>query len=118
MAWQKPSPQLSVMLAGAVTKLACEMRLTFGCPSYFTAGANLFCGVFEDNLFLRLSEPDRGEFFLAFPGASTFEPVKGKPMHEYVVLPEEVIAAPEKLELWLSRSFAYAAALPPKKKKK
>ena len=43
---------------------------------------------------------------------------KGKPMHEYVVLPEEVIAAPEKLELWLSRSFAYAAALPPKKKKK
>ena len=118
MAWQKPSAQLSEQLAGAVAKLACEMRLTFGCPSYFTAGANLFCGVFENNLFLRLSEPDREEFLQAFPGAATFEPVKGKPMREYVVLPEEVLSAPEKLEPRLSRSFDYAVKLPEKKKKK
>ena len=118
MGWQKPSAQLSGLLASAVANLTCEMRVTFGCPSYYTPGGNLFCGVFENNIFLRLSEPDREQFLQAFPGSAAFEPMKGKPMREYVVPPPELPAELEKLELWLKRSLDYAASLPAKKKKK
>lgn len=52
----------------------------------------------------------------ASEGAELFAPM-GRPMREYVVLPDDVVHDPAALREWLVRSAAYAASLPPKERK-
>jgi hypothetical protein len=55
---------------------------------------------------------------MAEPGATIFEPMKGRPMREYVVLPPPIVADSRKLRAWLRRAIAHVDTLPPKKPKK
>jgi TfoX/Sxy family transcriptional regulator of competence genes len=89
-------------------------RRMFGCPSGFIGG-NLFCGVFEDKLFVRLGEGDRAKL-LAQEGAEPFDPMGGRPMREYVVFPGEWLEGSEDelLRSWMAKAASYAKALPPK----
>jgi len=86
----------------------------FGCPSGFIGG-NLFCGVFEDKLFVRLAEGDRNKL-LAEEGAEPFDPMGGRPMREYVVFPSEWLEGgdDEVLRSWMAKAASYARSLPPK----
>ena len=61
------------------------IRPMFGNISAFVNG-NMFAGLFGDDLFVRLSDESRKEL-LEEKGASLLEPMKGKHMKEYVVLP-------------------------------
>jgi TfoX/Sxy family transcriptional regulator of competence genes len=47
-----------------------------------------------------------------------FEPMKGRVMKEYVVLPDSLYNDPEKFNELLSRSYEYVSSLPVKPKKK
>jgi TfoX/Sxy family transcriptional regulator of competence genes len=78
---------------------------------------NMFTGLHQENMMLRLSEKDRAEL-LAVKGAAPFEPMPGRAMKEYVVVPQTMLKKPAELKQWLARSFAYASSLPPKAKKK
>jgi len=60
-------------------------RPMFGNVAGFVKG-NMFTGLFGNDLFVRLSEADRSEL-LVEPGATVKEPMTGRPMKEYVVLP-------------------------------
>ena len=91
-----------------------DYRPMFGCPAYFTGG-NLFAGVWQETLMLRLSEDDRAEVTAA--GGGPFEPMPGRPMKEYVALPPSMVADPDATAAWVRKAAAYAASLPPKKKK-
>ncbi len=51
-------------------------------------------------------------------GAALFEPMKGRPMREYVVLPKEILNSPAILEEWIKKSLDFVSSLPPKKPKK
>ena len=62
------------------------IRPMFGNISAFVNG-NMFAGLFGNDLFVRLSEENRKEL-LEKEGASLLEPMKGKPMKEYVVIPK------------------------------
>ena len=89
-----------------------KVRPMFGHPAAFVAG-RLFLGVFGDSVFVRLSERDRPAG-LRLRGARPFEPMPGRPMREYVVLPPDVaedraIAAP-----WVDRALRYVRGLGPK----
>ena len=86
-------------------------RQMFGYPTCVVNG-NLFMGLHEEDFFLRLGETDRHSFVASF-GASLFEPMPGRPMREYVVVPPDLLAGPG-VEVWASRAFAFAQALPPK----
>jgi TfoX/Sxy family transcriptional regulator of competence genes len=86
-------------------------RQMFGYPTCVVNG-NLFMGLHQDRFFLRLGETDRDSFVAGF-GASLFEPMPGRPMREYVVVPPDLLAGPS-VEEWASRAFAFAQALPPK----
>ena len=66
-----------------------ERKQMFGYPCVFEGG-NLFTGLFADGLFVRLGEADRARL-LATKGAAPFEPMKGRPMREYVVLPPSML---------------------------
>jgi len=60
-------------------------RQMFGSVAGFVNG-NMFMGLHGSALFVRLTEEDRAELLEA-DGASVFEPMKGRPMKEYVLVP-------------------------------
>jgi hypothetical protein len=62
-----------------------KKRKMFGYPCCFING-NLAAGLHADNLLLRLSEADRSAF-LKLPESKIFEPMPGRPMKEYVLVP-------------------------------
>ena len=89
-----------------------ERRKMFGYPAAFVAG-NLFMGLHQEALILRLSEEDRTSF-LKIEGASVFEPMAGRPMREYVVVPPSILAGMRPLASWIRRSLDYSSSIPPK----
>ncbi len=92
------------------------VRPMFGNVSEFVNG-NMFFGVFRNDLFVRLSDVHREEL-LKKKGASLLEPMKGKPMKEYVLIPRTWRTEPETVRLWVSRSLDWASKLPAKKARK
>ncbi|HEY2667934.1 MAG TPA: TfoX/Sxy family protein [Actinomycetota bacterium] len=87
-------------------------RQMFGYPAGFVHG-NMFMGLFQENMVLRLPDGPRAEL-LAMEGAAAFEPMAGRPMKEYVTVPAALLASPEDLQPWVARALAYGASLPPK----
>jgi hypothetical protein len=65
--------------------------------------------------FVRL--PDESRAQLAAAGGSEFAPMPGRPMREYLVLPDAVAADPDAAEPWVHRALAFASRLPPKAKR-
>jgi TfoX/Sxy family transcriptional regulator of competence genes len=100
MDWEEPSSELV------------ERRKMFGGLTLFLNG-HMFAGIHGTKIVVRLSESDRGDAE-ANVGALPFEPVPGRVMREYVVLPPPVWSDPEALEQWLIRSVEFVGALPPK----
>ena len=116
MTWKKPSEELSQFLEEKIASFNVKKRRMFGCPAYFV-NDNLLAGVFQDNIFMRLSEADRIEIHSRYDEAVPFEPVKGRIMKEYVVLPDTLYNNPEKFQEWLNRSYQFVSSLPVKKSK-
>lgn len=91
-------------------------RLVFGQPAAFANG-NMFLGVFGNDVFLRLSQVDLAEA-QAIPGARPFEPMEGRPMRGYVVLPPKLLGDPKQGGPWVRRSLEFALTLPAKSGKR
>jgi TfoX/Sxy family transcriptional regulator of competence genes len=91
-------------------------RQMFGQPCAFVHG-NMFFGVYGGEIFVRLSEGDCSDA-LRDPSFHLFEPMAGRPMKEYVVLPASVTGNPATFRTWVDRSVRYAARLPPKSAKR
>jgi len=111
--WKKSSPALGKLLEGALIRFTCDRRMMFGSPVYLI-NRNMFAGVHQDNIFIRLSEADRKSVLSKVAGSAQFEPLKGHIMKEYITLPESLYKDAVALEQWLKKSHAYAASLPPK----
>jgi TfoX/Sxy family transcriptional regulator of competence genes len=77
---------------------------------------NMFAGLHEAGMVVRLPDEARAEF-LRLKGAEQFEPMPGRVMREYVVVPGVLLNAPEKLRAWVEKSLAYVSSLPAKAKK-
>ena len=87
----------------------------FGGLTLFVNG-HMFAGVHGRKIILRLGEAERADA-QAEAGALPFEPMPGRVMKEYVVVPEPVWSSPEALEEWMRRSVEYVGGLPPKEPK-
>ena len=92
------------------------IRPMFGHKAAFVGG-NMFTGTFGKHVFVRLDEPSRVEL-LRVAGAKPFEPMKGRPMTEYVQLPESFLSEAPKAKAWLERALHWAMTLPAKGSKK
>lgn len=90
-------------------------RTMFGYPSGFVNG-NLFMGLFGDGMILRLPDAQREEL-IKKKGARQFEPMPGRPMREYVLLPASMLRDRRALATWIERALSFAAELKPKAKK-
>jgi len=62
MVWKKPSEELSRFLEESISSFGVKKKKMFGCPVYFT-NDNMVAGVFENDIFMRLSEKDRKEMY-------------------------------------------------------
>ncbi len=90
-----------------------QLKKMFGYPAAFVAG-NMFFGIFQDRMMLRLADTDR-TLFMKEHGAKPFEPMPGRPMKEYVEIPEEVLGDSATLRSWVLRGKGYASTLGKKK---
>jgi TfoX/Sxy family transcriptional regulator of competence genes len=115
LAWTKSPQSLidlfdeSVPSGSGITR-----RKMFGYPAAF-ANDNLFIGLHQNDFIMRLSKQDRARFTAEF-GDRTFEPMKGRPMREYVRLPEELLGDARNRASWIKRSLRYAETIAPRTK--
>jgi TfoX/Sxy family transcriptional regulator of competence genes len=91
-----------------------ERRKMFGYPSGFVNG-NLVTGLFGNGWHVRLAEADQAEVLAA--GGRPFEPMAGRTMRGYVMLPDDVLADDAGLRAWLDRAVAFGRSLPAKPKR-
>jgi TfoX N-terminal domain len=91
---------------------AAERKKMFGYPAAFVGG-NMATGLFADQWVVRL--PD-GEIEPAkAAGAAGFEPMPGRPMKSFVVIPAGDVADDVAIARWVERGLAHAASMPAKK---
>ena len=114
MAWTKAPQGLIDLFAECLPDdPRIERRKMFGYPAIFVHG-NMCAGLFGDGMFARLAPEDRA----ALPGGGApFEPMPGRPMKDYALVPDDVLADDEALAAVLAKAVAFTAALPPKEKK-
>jgi TfoX/Sxy family transcriptional regulator of competence genes len=84
----------------------------FGYPAAFLNG-HLFAGLHQESFILKLSAADRDRL-VAERHAGMFEPVPGRPMREFVVIPQSILSERATLATWIEQSIAYVAGKPPK----
>ena len=116
MAWTKASQGMIDLFDACLPDgPGLERRKMFGYPCAFVNG-NMFAGLFQEIAFARLPPGLHAELDAEF-GARAFEPMPGRPMQAYVVLPEEVLDDEARYAEVLGAAFAFTSALPPKEKK-
>jgi TfoX/Sxy family transcriptional regulator of competence genes len=114
--WKKSPPALVALFDAVLAREPrAERRSMFGYPAAFVNG-NMATGLHQDAWMVRLDE--KGRAALAGLGGTPFEPMPGRPMREYVVLPEAVRGDRRALARWVKRAVDTAEALPAKPKKK
>ena len=114
MQWKKTPPELAATFDKAAPRdPKIVRRPMFGYPALFLNG-NMFASTFQDKVVARLAEDGRARALEA--GAKQFEPMPGRPMKEYVVVPATDVAKPAALAKWIEQAHAYATTLPEKTK--
>ncbi len=89
-----------------------QQRKMFGFPAGFING-NMFAGLFNDKMILRLSSSDAAKL----PDTKQFEPMPGRAMTGWFVVPPRVVKSATKLSVWMETAFGYTRKLPAKAKK-
>ena len=116
MAWTKaPRSMIDLFAAHLPERPGVERRQMFGYPTAFV-NVNLFAGLFQDIAFARLPPGLHAELDAEF-GARHFEPMPGRPMRAYVVLPEAVVEDEDRFAETLAAAYAFTAAMPQKARK-
>src|SRR5260221_13888531 len=114
MDWRKPSPeQVAAFEAALPRDPRVERAQMFGMPCG-KVGEYVFSGLHHDGVTVRLPAQAQGEL-LRQSGVKHFEPMAGRPMKDWVLLPAGWLSD-ERLGGWIRRAFEHAAALPPKAK--
>jgi hypothetical protein len=114
-AFTKSPPQLVARFAAVLDRVATPdtaRRQMFGYPCAFVGG-NMATGLFGDSWWVRLPE-DRLAAVLASGEGRPFEPMAGRPMNGYAVLPSTVVDDDRAIEAWVERALAFTATLPAK----
>lgn len=116
MKWKKAPEKLIMFLETTLKDIDCEYRKMFGYPAYFI-NKHMFIGAFQDDLYLRLSDLERGKITARHKDIKPFEPMPGRKMKEYLIIPADIYKNNRVFSGMLKKSVEYVSSLPPKKKK-
>ena len=111
MEWRKSPNELVEFLHARMKGVEAEGRKMFGYPCYFVNG-NMFVGLFQDDVFLRISLEDQKTVLAKHKGLTPFEPLPGRKMKEYLVIPKDVYTDNKAFDELLKLSFGYMLTLP------
>ena len=112
-AMPKSPPELIDQFAAEMAGFpSAQIRRTFGYPCAYVNG-NMATGLHGAAWFVRVPEDATAEL-LAIDGAAPFEPMPGRPMRGYTLLPASVLADGASLDRWIARALEHVATLPPK----
>ncbi|MFL5755837.1 MAG: TfoX/Sxy family protein [Chloroflexota bacterium] len=112
MAWEKSPPDLVDAFDRVLARFPeVQRRKMFGYPAAFVGG-NMVTGLHQQNWVVRLSTEDieraRDE------GATSFEPMAGRPMKGFVALPAAARDDPDAAASWVERAIEFGRTLPAK----
>jgi TfoX/Sxy family transcriptional regulator of competence genes len=108
---KSPAELVERFTAVVAVRPQAAVRKMFGYPAAFVNG-NLTSGLFSESWFVRLSEADTAE--LTAIGGGPFEPMAGRPMRGYTLLPASIAGDPLAAGAWVDRAIDHVATLPPK----
>ena len=114
MPWEK-SPADLVDRFGTVLERRPELerRKMFGYPAAFLGG-HMVTSLYQSSWVARVGDPAAADD----PGiraAEPFEPMVGRPMKGFVVVPPSIVADDAAIDRWLDSAVAHVRTLPPKK---
>ncbi len=113
MASEKSGPELVERFGRVLDRFpGVERRQMFGHPAAFVGG-NMVTGLHQAAWVVRLSTEDQAAAMA--DGGTTFEPMAGRPMKNFVALPAPVLEDDERLAGWVGRAIEHGRSLPPKK---
>jgi len=88
-----------------------QRKKMFGYPAAFVGG-NMATGLFAEHWVVRLPDAEIADAKAA--GADSFEPMPGRPMKAFVVIPSADVTDDTAIGRWVERGLAHAASLPAK----
>ena len=88
-----------------------EVKPMFGNLGAFVNG-NMFAGLFGDGLFVRVASSDADALVEA--GGGPFEPMPGRAMTGYTMLPEAWRGDARQAGRWVETALTFGRSLPPK----
>ena len=116
MKMPKPSEQAKAAFQKLVPPdPAVTTRPMFGNLAGFVNG-NMFCGLFGEDLFVRVSDEDQAK--VRKQGGKAFEPMPGRAMTGYVMVPAGWHLRPDAARTWIIAALTWSRALPAKDKSK
>jgi hypothetical protein len=89
-----------------------QRKKMFGYPAAFVGG-NMATGLFAEHWVVRLPDAEIADAKAA--GAGSFEPMPGRPMKAFVVIPTADVSDDTAIGRWVERGLAHAGSLPAKK---
>jgi TfoX/Sxy family transcriptional regulator of competence genes len=115
MTLPKPSEQTKAAFQKLVPPdPAVTTRPMFGNLAGFVNG-NMFCGLFGEDLFVRVSDEDQAK--VRKQGGRAFEPMPGRAMTGYVVVPAGWQKKPDATRAWIVTALSWSRTLPAKSAK-
>ncbi|MGI9665907.1 MAG: TfoX/Sxy family protein [Acidimicrobiia bacterium] len=110
----KPSDQTKELFTAVVSRQEdAEVKAMFGNLGGFVNG-NMFCGLFGDDLGVRLDDANRATLIAA--GGDDFGP-EDRPMKQYAAVPRPWLSVNDpNLSEWLTIAYDYVSQMPPKVK--
>lgn len=109
----KSPPELVDRFAAVMDRFPdAQRKKMFGYPAAFVGG-NMATGLFAEHWVVRLPDAELADAKAA--GAGSFEPMPGRPMKAFVVIPTSDVADDGAIARWVERGLAHAASMPAKK---
>lgn len=110
----KPSEQAKAAFQKLVPPdSAVTTRPMFGNLAGFVNG-NMFCGLFGEDLFVRVSDDDQAK--VRKQGGKAFEPMPGRAMTGYVLVASGWQKKPDATRAWIVTALTWSRQLPAKDK--
>jgi hypothetical protein len=111
---KKSPPELVERFASVLSRYPeAQQRQMFGYPAAFVSG-NMATSLFQDRWVVRLGDAEREEL-MKLDGSGQFEPMPGRPMKGFAVVPPSFVNDDAKLTPWVERALTFAGTLPKKK---
>ncbi|SRR5579871_4043925 len=112
MPMPKPNPAAIERFASCVPSApGVTVRPMFGHRAAFVHGS-MFAGTFGLDIVVRVDDASRAALFAQ--GATPFEPMKGRAMKEFAMLPREWAGDPAKARHWIGVAFEWTSKRPKK----